>query len=328
VHEVSITSSWQNLTDTASVLIPKKLVYKRKGEVVENIVGGENPIFKREDAVTLSGGYDDTVNDIFKGFIREIYPKLPLKFECEDAMYLLKQTNVEKFARAGINPPGSVLPLVSGQPYKLTDLIRELFEDQDITTIPVQAFDVAIGDVRIMNSSIAEVLQNIKKTMGLVSWMRDGTLFSGLAYITRDQTKINTIHFTFEKNIIDDSRLIFKLKDDQKLKVKVVVFYPDSTKQEKIAGNALGEQVTIHLYNIPTEDAQKIADERIARMKFDGYRGSFTAFLLPKVQHGDAVKLTNPTIPEREGVYLVKQVITTYGINGGRQEIFLDAKIA
>ena len=76
------------------------------------------------------------------------------------------------------------------------------------------------------------------------------------------------------------------------------------------------------------EQNQKIADERIARMKFDGYRGSFTSFLLPRVQHGDAVKLTNPTIPEREGVYLVKQVITTYGVNGGRQEIFLDAKIA
>lgn len=75
-------------------------------------------------------------------------------------------------------------------------------------------------------------------------------------------------------------------------------------------------------------DLLKLATEALEKLKYEGFRGSFTTFLQPMVRHGMAVKLIDPLIPDRNGVYLVRQVITRFGMEGGRQEITLDRKIA
>jgi hypothetical protein len=70
-----------------------------------------------------------------------------------------------------------------------------------------------------------------------------------------------------------------------------------------------------------------IADEEIERLRYEGYRGTFTTFGAPRIEHGDVIDLRSDAYPERDGRYLVRAVTTTFGVGGFRQEVTLDSKI-
>ena len=71
--ELTIDSSYNNLTDTAEVIIPKKLRYlKEDGTPVDSITRGEDPLFKIGDKASISIGYDSKLVEGFRGFISGI----------------------------------------------------------------------------------------------------------------------------------------------------------------------------------------------------------------------------------------------------------------
>jgi hypothetical protein len=60
------------------------------------------------------------------------------------------------------------------------------------------------------------------------------------------------------------------------------------------------------------------------RYQYDGYRGKFTTFGLPFVEHGNIITITDTLMPERNGNYMVKGVHYTYSVDSGmRQNIEL-----
>ena len=63
------------------------------------------------------------------------------------------------------------------------------------------------------------------------------------------------------------------------------------------------------------------------RLKYEGFRGSFTTFGLPKVKHGDIVELIDKNLTERTGSYLVKEVKESNTNSGQRQTITLDIRV-
>jgi hypothetical protein len=73
--------------------------------------------------------------------------------------------------------------------------------------------------------------------------------------------------------------------------------------------------------DLDLENLKKQALQRLKRLKYDGWRGSFSSFGLPYLQHGMAVQLKDNVIPERTGVYLVKSVNIRFGMNGYRRTI-------
>jgi hypothetical protein len=83
----------------------------------------------------------------------------------------------------------------------------------------------------------------------------------------------------------------------------------------------------MYFYNISQATLKQLANEALEKLKYEGFRGSFTTFLQPWVKHGDAIKLIDSRIPDRNGVYLVRQVVANFSMAGGRQEITLDRKI-
>lgn len=92
-------------------------------------------------------------------------------------------------------------------------------------------------------------------------------------------------------------------------------------------GDTDGELRTLNYYNLSKADLEKVAKKEAERIRYEGYRGSFTSFLLPQVQHGDTVILDDKKLPDRKGSYLVKSVTTTFGQGGGRQKIEIDRKV-
>lgn len=290
--EVEITSSWEELTDRATITVPRKLSFGG-----ETITRGEG-LFKIGDQVRIELGYDGNYVSRFSGYLTRIYPGTPLRFEAEDAMWLLKRNSLTKS-----------YPKVT---------LQQLLAD--ISPIPFQAATVQMGQFRLDRVTPAQALEHLRKEYGIQSWVRDGKLYSGLAYwpeLRRERS------FGFELNIISDS-LEYQRQEDLRLKVQAISIQPDNSKKEVTVGDPDGEARTIYYYNLSEADLKALAERDLERFRYTGYKGSFTAFGEPDVQHGDLISLTDNRYGDRNGRYLTKQVVTSYGMGGIRQSITLD----
>ena len=330
VTDIEITSGWDVFTDTAKVTIPKRLQYRKNGVATEYIAGGETSIFERGDKITIKVGYEP--NPVFKdvpvfytafeGYITEIEPRKPIIIHCEDAMYLLKQTRILTYESDG--------------PIKLLTLLTALrdaavnFPSDDITDI--KAVDMNVGEAIFENMSYAKVLEYLKK-YGLLSYVKGSTLYCGFANITQSDTEAETLPNTivpvdFTKELIRRNSLKYKRKEDVLISLKAYSILEDNTRLESIQGDDYGDTRNLYYYNIDQESLDKIAKESVDKFKYDGYRGSFTMFGVPQIKHGYAVKITPyADIPDEAGTYLVRQVKTSHGTQGFRQEVYLDKRI-
>jgi hypothetical protein len=313
---VEITSTWENLTDTATISIPKRLRFKKNGEFTDEITSGPDALWKRGDKVTVSLGYDTDVTQRFLGVITKIKPKLPLEFSCEDAMYILKQNTIKTYYKSSV---------------RLPELVRAIVPE----SITTEVEDIKLGKFKIENATTAEVLDYLKKTFGLYSrFQPDGSLYVGFPYKVSkisDVVQTNIWKFIFsgpQGNVIDGSGLDYIRDDDTQLNVTAINVKPDNTKKSITVGDSLGEKRTLYFYDVSDDELERLATQALEKYKYEGFRGSFVTFLNPKVDHGQCVMLEDPEIPDRNGVYLVRQVVTRSGLDGGRQEITLDRKLS
>ncbi|MGE0635985.1 MAG: hypothetical protein AB7P01_06070 [Bacteroidia bacterium] len=297
VVSVEHEATWQRLTDTCTIELPRKLYDREfKNRALKDMlkIGGK---------VNIELGYNDRNDTVFSGFIRQVNPIIPVKIACEDAMWNLKQNNVtHQF------PPGT----------KLKTIIEHIAPG-----VPNKVLDVDIGKYTIPEEwSAAKVLEDLKSSWGLQSFFRDGKLQVGLQY---DPDYAVTKPFNFEQNIISHS-LEFFTKENIRLNVEAISIGKDNKKTTVQVGDERGEKRTMHFYNLSTTELKAAAERELSRLKYDGYRGSFTTFGKPFVRHGDIVQLTDPTY-DRSGKYWVDKVVRKFGTGGYRQEITLGAAV-
>jgi len=306
--EVSIDSSYDNLTDKASFIIPKKIRYSREdGTTVDAIVRGDNPLFKIGDKVDIEVGYNSKIKQVFKGYTSGIRQKFPLRFDLEDEVYRLKQNSLTLSLE---NP-------------KLSDLLGEILPTGIIYEITAEQ---NLGQFRINNATPAAVLDELRKKHGIYSFFRDGILYVGLSIVAELQS---SHRFEFNTpDIITGDSLTYIDASERKIKVVAKSIANDNTTLEATAGDESGETRTLYFNNLTLTELQDVADRSVDEMKYSGYDGSFTTFATPVVKHGDVVELINKTIPEQNGGYLVTRVVTRFGWGiGGRQDIYIKQKI-
>ncbi len=296
-EKVEVESSWDMLTDEASIITPRKISH-----LGQAITQGES-FFSRGDQVSVKLGYDGQYDQVFEGFVASVSPALPLRFRCEDILWQLKQ-NTHTLS------------------YKTTTL-NQLLSDI-MGSVPYQAAEVELGAIRITKASTAQVLNHLKKEYGLQSWARGGTLYSGLAYLG----SVKVIPLTFGLDVISD-KLVYYQDGDLKVRVNAVSMLPNNTKIEVDAGDPGGDTKTLYFYNISSQsELKKLAEAELARLKVEGFSGYLTTFGQPQIQHGDTVALSDPKHPDRNGSYLVRKVITSGGVEGYRQRVYLDTRVS
>lgn len=324
VNEIEITSTWDELTDRAVITVPRKLRVKKDGLFSDAITSGADALWKRNDPVTIAAGYNFNNPTLFTGYLTKITPKLPLQFEAEDRMFKLKQTVITKAVAKEISATSAITLT------RILDLTvpSALRTELNFT---VRNEDIQFGKFTLTGAvTVAELLNYFRKRFGLSCFFQDNVLSVGFAYNISSIGQVNpeTLpEFKFQTNIIDDSNLDYIRDDDVKLKVVAISLKPDNTRTQIEAGDVDGELRTLHFFNVNDTTLQKLATEALEKLKYEGFRGSFTTFLQPTVKHGQAVKMVDPQIPDRNGIYLVKQVVSRIGMGGGRQEITLDRKI-
>ena len=296
-----IESSWDTLTDTCKITVPRRISWA-KGTGSKKITD----LVHRGDPVTVALGYDDRNISAFEGYVKKVGASIPIEIECEDVAWLLKKDSITK----------------SYKTVDLSSLLSDLLPD--VVPIASQPDYLGLGPFRISNATPAKVLDKIKQEYFQKFWFRNSKLYAGLAYWPATS---KTHSLNFQSHVVNH-QLVYLDEKEVRIKLKIISISEQNEKKEFEFGDPDGEQRTVYFYNKKEQDIKAIANEQIERMRFTGYRGSLTTFGEPFINHGDVVELADLNYPERDGSYFVKSVKRLFGVDGYRQELSLDMKIA
>lgn len=294
IVSAEIESSWQSLTDVATLKLPAKWRFQNKRISIRDLI-------KKGDPIEISLGYRST-STRFTGYVSNVSTSIPIEIECEDAMYLLKRIPVNKS-------------------YQSTT-VNQLLSDILPGTISINTIAANIGAFKASKTTVAKVLEKLKDKFGLVSYFKDNTLYCGRVYL--DEVAQNPTLFSFESNILDGHNLKYRSADDYALKVRAISNNLDGSKLEVIIGDPDGEERTLNYFNIKSEiDLRTIAQADFEKLKVNGLTGDFETYGEPNINHGDYIELVSSDYPERDGVYFTDRVVTTFDSGGYRQNINL-----
>ncbi len=290
VGSVEIVSSWQMFTDTADIRLPSHLKIN-KDELLDYIKFGDKTVIKL--------GYDGELDTVFEGYVTDIHPGVPVSIKCEDEMWRLKQESIT----------------ASERQMSVKKLLNRYFKSYKHAFI-----DVSLGTMVIDNLNKVKVLEQLKGSFGLYAFFRGDILYVGKQY---DVSTARKHTFILDYNIADDE-LSYKRKDQVKIKVKAISNNADGSKLELELGDDEGDVRTLNFYNLSKVALQEAAKRELSRLKYDGWRGDFTAFGTPLVRHGDIVSLHKQTgESDKTGSYWVDKVVYNFGKDGFRQKISL-----
>lgn len=358
------SSTWAHLTDTATVVLPRAIYFVdstgTKTTWADTQIYGnpeKAPLILRGDKIKIETGYSffkptggqgfnrkETIKKmkvVFDGYITKIRNKTPVELVCEDSMYALKQTKCDNKE-------------YNSSEYTLEKMLKEMISKSDFpdaTQIVVKTdnYKHNIGKFITQNVTVAQVLDELRKSYHLESFIRktyndDNTLKSTelrcgiIRYYPEDR---ESHQFHFQKTIISDN-LEYTRSDDIRIGIKAFSINKvelasvnssgknklKKTRLETTVGDLDGELRTLFFTEISSiDELKRQALVKLPFLKYEGFRGSFTTFGLPKVKHGDEVQLIDAKLPERNGTYLVKEVKEVNSGSGQRQIITLDIRI-
>lgn len=297
VTEVEITLDTEQLTDTCKITLPKRIKWDGASDI---------PV-RRGDAVKVWLGYDDALQMVFAGYIRDVGLKTPVVLMCEDEMFKLKQKPTVKKAYKSVN-------------------IKTLLKDQGIGYKLNVMGEQSLGQYRVIADTVASLLGHLQEN-GIRSFFRyeDGqpVLYCGVLF---DKIGTSTQVFATGVNIISDQSLEQQKADNIRLRVKAISLQPNNKKIKVEVGDADGEHRTLHTYNKTEKELKAWAEQEIKRLKVDGLTGTFTTFGYKIVDKLDNVGIKIDG--KKMGIYQVKKNVIKYGTNGYRQEITLGYRVA
>lgn len=309
VHDIQIVKSVDLLSDTAKVELPMSVKFVENGNISQRKL--IESVLKVGATIKITLAYKGRFEKVeFEGFITQVYPNVPtVTIECEDVIFRARQKQITKnFGKTTLR---EVLKHI------VADTGLELARD-----IPDVNFDQFI----VKNVNGAQALEKIKENYGLFIFVDDaGKLFAGLRQ-TRNIGE--TVVYDLYRNVISHD-LKFRRAEDVRINLKVIGVRPDNTKIEVIVGDVTGEQRTVFRYNVTdVATLKKLGEAELSELKYNGYEGTITGFLIPYATRAMNVEIRDRNYPERTGSYFIPKVTTTYGTGGARRTIELSSKIS
>lgn len=364
LSEFEASDSWQSLTNTCKITIPKNVWVRDQNNRLVSLSGtnvniggfGPNaPLFMRGDKISLSVGYRYydaqgneklTMSEVFSGYIRNVGSKKPITLECEDNMYALKQ----------ILAPNKTY--ASGT--ELETIMQDMLAGSGFTVNVLT--NTTVGEFRTHNETVAQILARLNKEYHFYAYFRGTELRIGsIVYVEQDAIDAGKKVFKFQHNIISDALEYNRIEDielsavaysinkielsgttkagrrkkgHRRLEVLVtlrngkITSYArgENDKKAEIAPNVQGERRTLYFWNVQTnEKLIELAAAELKKYYYRGLTGKFITFGLPYIKQGDNVDILDSILPERNGRYKVRSVRHFGGAQIGlRQEIELE----
>lgn len=249
------TATWQNLTDSGTITLPKN-VYITDKSGRRYSLGGSNvnvggfsetvPTFLLGDKVKIQWGYaryDDRGNEIsplqtiFEGYISLVTSRKPFVLEIQDNMYALKWHQ----ATGGTN---GYFP---GSKYTVQSMIEEMIGKAGLSYTVNKDEQTNIGDFFTQNETIAEVLARLRKDFHFEAYFRGNELRCGsFKYNEQDAIDAGKKVFRFQQNIISDS-LEYKRRDDTVLSAVATNTIEENTGKKTKDGHTKTKKVRLEV---------------------------------------------------------------------------------
>jgi len=300
VTEIIVESSWTLLTSTAEIVIPRKVKFFDKNSVRDT--------FRRGDYVTIAFGYNGKNNLEFKGYITEVSADIPISIKLQDEMWKLKQIPVN-FSSPNIS---------------LKELLTQIATGYKIDALE----GVQIGSVRFPKTTVAAVLEKLQQDpWKLNTYFKtvNDTLVLVCGKYYADDSSEPKVNFHLERNCVISS-LNYVRKDDVLILIKGVSTLTNGTKIEVEFGDKDGQTRQLTHYNKTKKELEVLVKLDYEKSKQDRFDGSFTAFGIPSVKHGQKASLTSSLYKDRNGTYFIEGVTKSFNRDGIRQVIKLDQK--
>ena len=363
-NKYEFQDGWGTLTSTGKVTLPKNIYAvdksnKKRFPMFGKNIGGfgnKEPILKRGDKIKIESNYiyyDKNLNQkstpvvtVADGYISKVGSKVPIEIEFEDNMYLLKQIAMKNQAY----PLGT----------SIESIMTDVLIGTGLTVNNLTETNATYNNCLLTseNETAAQFLAKMKKDMNISAYFRGKELRIGSIIYFDDIANSKT--FQFQETIIS-SDLVYSRKDDivvscvasnhieqntgsktkdganktKKVRLEVLVTLKNNIvitrvikKGDKPEENTDGQRMTFPFPEAKTIDELiKLATVQLKRYYYDGFKGSFTTFGTPYVQFGDNANIVNDVLPEQNGIYKIKAVEYTGGVDGTRQKIILDYKL-
>ena len=300
VEKVSIKRSVELLSDTATITLP--------GTVFNKAINIEDKI-KVGDAVEIELGYNDDLKPEFKGYLKAIKTDGgSLTLELEDDIYLFrKSVKDEEMKDASVkNILANICSQVGGFSVSC---------DYDFT------YDKFV----INNATGYDVLKKIQDEASPNIYLKDKVL-----HVHPQYAEISgEARFDFSKNIErDGTDLKYKSEDERKLLVVVEGTDETGATVSVEKGTTGGDKMTLKLPGVSSrssleQKAQSVLEQKV----YTGYEGSFQSWLVPYVDAGYKVAITDPDYEIKNGTYYVISVETTFSKDGGVRKITLGKRL-
>ncbi|MFV0505888.1 MAG: hypothetical protein ACK5L5_04145 [Bacteroidales bacterium] len=302
----SIDENIQNLSNTATVVIPHNYAALQGKDILEE--------FNVGDQMTIKAGYDDVLHLEFKGYIKEVAADFPLVITCEDESYKLRQNNlVESYRTTTLNEV-------------LTDILPD--------NISFECPNMNLGRFIIDNESTYQVLKRIKEDYGLYSRLKDDVLHVNLRDLTPQFEAHSYVLNPAElPNMVKRNNLKYRRKEDYQLRVKVTSLQTNGKKTTVEVGSKDADASLMQITypgNYSEDELQKYAEGIYNGRCYEGYSGTITGFGLPIVHAGDTLEIADRDKPEQEPKrYMVERAVITYNETSGySRECTLSYKVS
>lgn len=329
VTKYEVNSSWENLTSTATITLPKNIRFldnnnklKQLGDPTKPLGGfGNNPPnILRGDKIIFDIGYkyyDKLGNEViqstgdmgtvlpkippphlFEGYIAKVSAKKPFVLECEDEMWKLGQLPAPDKVWNGYSLQSMAEEMLKGTIYTVSKL----------STINIQ-FD--IGYFATKNMTVRQAMEKVRRDLKMEVYMRGTELRIG--YPVYDENEANNVTFKFQKNIIEDE-LDYQRKDDMKVSAIVCATYEGKTGSLTADGFEKTKKIRKELFVYQTKGEfqyKVLAKGEKPPPNDDGYR-----FTLEYVGNISNSELFEKAVQELQKSYYtgLKGSLTTFGM--------------
>ncbi len=300
VDAVKVKHSVEQLSDTATVTLPA---------MVEGTALRVESKLNVGDAVSIMLGYDDSLQTEFKGYLKAINTDGGnLTLECEDALYLFDK-KVDDVELTGIS---------------MKALLEKVVRQIDASFTVQTEFEFTWDKFVFYHATARDILKKVQDETRANIWFDGQTLHVQPQYA---QASGKTVLFDFSRNI-ESSNLKYRKKEDKKVEVELTVNTPEGRKEKLTIGSSGGKSIKKEVFGITVEQARKIAENEHSIWCYDGYEGSFTGWLVPFVEPGDAVRLIDADYPNKEGVYYVTGTEISFSKDGGKRSVSLGRRLS
>lgn len=308
VHSIEINNSVKDLSNNATITLPRN--FKRKeGRGVTDVI-------KKGDVVTIYCGYNQKDHIEFTGYVDSIGSSTPLIIECDGMWY----------------------------PHKKNELVAKTFEDNTLKQILQYVFQgysidcpgVNVGEFIIGKVSSYTVVEALQKSLGFYCKLDEEkkTIYCYYPYSaekiemhtyvfgTRDADELEKLRLRgLYPNIKKVGDLKFERKDGNKVQIEARCrLKSGEILTTKVGSTADDADKRTRNYDSDKNTIEKLKEAALVDlnlMVYDGYTGSVTGFGYPRVNAGDTILIVDSENAEREGSYLCEQVKIKYSVSSG-----------